>query len=57
MEKEVRKLSEEELHEIVGGTEPEEFDYKPKEYQTPVKEEPESGWKFGPIGANLKEEP
>ena len=45
-EKEI--LSEEELNKVSGGNDgPEEFDWKPKGYQTPSKDQGNnSGWKF-----------
>ena len=44
------KLTDEELEKIAGGQEPEEFDWKSKGYQTPIKEEDDSGWHFEAIG-------
>lgn len=53
-----RKLSNNELSKVSGaGNEPEEFDWKTKGYETPVKEQdPKSGWAFGPVGNKRKED-
>ena len=54
--KKTNKVSETELNDIAGGQilEPEEFEWKPKGYSTPIKEDstPKGGWKYGPVGKN-----
>lgn len=47
-----KKLNDKELSKVSGaGNEPEEFEWKPKGYVTPVKEQDEKdGWAFGSIG-------
>lgn len=42
------KLKDEELDNISGGSEPEEFDWRTKGYQTPIKDQTnnDSGWSF-----------
>ena len=56
-EKKGKTLEEEELKKVSGGTEPKEFDYTPKGYVTPVKEEDDdpTRWHFGPIGNHENE--
>lgn len=49
----LKELDEDELKQLTGGSEPEEFDWRTKGYPTPVKDQAskdESKWKFDPIG-------
>ena len=56
-EKDVKKLGEEALGKVAGGTELEEAEYKTKGYQTPVMEQTPEGWHFEPVGGHLYETP
>lgn len=48
---ELKKLDKKELEFVTGGTEPEEFDWKQKDYITPVKDQHKEGeWDFSGIG-------
>lgn len=48
MEKDNKELNEK-LDKVSGGTEPEEFEWKPKGYTTPVKENNTEGWAYSAI--------
>lgn len=49
MEKELKELNEN-LDKVSGGNEPEEFDWKPTGYTTPIKENDSKGWAYSAIG-------
>lgn len=50
-----RKIKTDDLKNVVGAGEPEEFDWKGKDYITPVKDQHKDGqWDFGPIDADNK---
>lgn len=47
----LNELNKDLLEEIVGGNQPEEFDWKKMGYVTPIKKDPSgSSWKFTAIG-------
>ena len=46
-----KRLDNEDLNKVVGGNEPEEFEWKTKGYVTPVKEpDPKADWAFDQMG-------
>lgn len=50
-----RKIKTDDLKNVVGAGEPEEFDWKTKGYITPVKDQHKDGqWDFGPVDADNK---
>lgn len=50
----IKESNEEELKQVVGGNEPEEFDWHDRGYTTPKKDDPADSdpslWKFSAIG-------
>lgn len=52
-----KKLNHEELNQVNGAGEPEEFDWKPTGYVTPVKEQPKDpDWAFSAIDPKHKKQ-
>lgn len=45
----MKKINEDKIDNIVGGQEPEEFDWHTKGYVTPEKPPIESGWEYESI--------
>lgn len=45
-----RELKDEDLSNVTGGNEPEEFDWRKKGYVTPAKDSKAPGWKFEAVG-------
>ena len=46
-----KQIDDKNIKKVTGGQEPEEFDWEPTGYVTPVKEENKQGWAFSAIGS------
>lgn len=50
LKQKLNELSEDELKAVAGGEEPEEFEWRDRGFQTPIKENNKDGWQFEAIG-------
>ena len=53
----IRKIKTDDLKNVSGAGEPEEFSWKPKGYETPIKDQSKEGeWEYGAIGTNVNKD-